>query len=117
MNDNAVLEARKPLEVPVIIVKCTSMSLSDARWLVRQLLAARYPVDPVESPSTAPEEVASSDVLSGDLKGEADCYLAEFTEGSELVNRASIRGDYERICEACSVVSESYPALVAVLSS
>lgn len=52
------------------------MSALGVRLHVRQLLMTQYLDNLKESFAEAPEEVASIDVLAGDLHGEADWGLA-----------------------------------------
>lgn len=43
--------------------------------------------------------------------------MADLTGGLDSGSRASISGDYERLCEACSVVKASVPLSVADILS
>lgn len=90
LSDGEVQADRKHPEKPSTLVVGESMSPSKAKLQVRQLLAARYPANLEESLVAALEEVASIDVLVGDLKGEADWDLSDLTRGPDLGSRASI---------------------------
>lgn len=48
----------------------------------------------------ASEEVASINMIPSGLDGEANWELASLKRGLDLHSRASIFGDYERLCEA-----------------
>lgn len=63
-------------------------------------------MDLEESPVLASEGVASIDVLTCDLDGEVDWDLADFKGGPNSGSRASTRGNYERLSEACLVVNK-----------
>lgn len=74
----------KITEVPVILGECESTSLSEAKTLVRQLLATQYPAKHEESPVPDFQEVATIDMLAGDLDAEADRHLDDFTGSRDL---------------------------------
>lgn len=59
------------------------MSTEEVKSQMRQFLAAQYPADLEKSPAGAPEEVASIEVLAGDLKEKAD-RLCPFCRRSRL---------------------------------
>lgn len=100
--DGALLADRSLVEVPVVLVKGESISLSGAKRNVRQFLAAVYPADLEKSPVPAPEEGASIHVLSGDVEGEASRDLADLTRGPDLGRQIIIGSDYGHISEALS---------------
>lgn len=82
-------------EVHVIFPAGKSMLLSKGKSPVHQFWAARYLNDLDECLATCPEELASIDLLAGDLAGEADYNVSELTEGPELGGRTSICGDQQ----------------------
>lgn len=61
-----------------------SVSLAEVKQQVRPFLAARYPDELEESPAAAPEEGRSTDVLAGDLEGEANGDLTDLTGFTDL---------------------------------
>lgn len=54
-------------------------------------------------------------MCASDLEGEADRDLGDLTVGPNSGSRTSTRGDYQRLREACSVVSKFVPSSVADL--
>lgn len=104
-------------EVPVIFVGSASMSISEAKFHVHLLMGARYAVKFEEFPAGALEEVASMDMLPGDLEVKVERYVADPTGGLDLGNLVSICGDYERFLETYSMTSDSIPSSVADLLS
>lgn len=75
-NDSAMLAVCTLPLIPVIFLEGEPIYLSEARSQVRKLLATHYLLDLEKSPVVAPEEVATIDVLAGDLDGEANLDLA-----------------------------------------
>lgn len=63
-----------------------------------QISVTQYPADIKESPVTAPEEVASTEVLAGVLDVKAYWGLTSLTAGIDLMSHSSIRGLYECPC-------------------
>lgn len=75
---------RKLPKVPGIFVEGEPMSLVEAKLQMRQLLTARYPLNGKELPTTAPEEVVSTDFLASHLAGGAGSNLCRFDETTRL---------------------------------
>lgn len=115
--DGAVLSDCMPRGISEIFVDGESMFLLEARLQARQFLATRHPSDFEESPAAALEEVASMDVLVGDLEGECDWDWDAFMRVPDLSSRTGICGAYGLVLEACSVVNDSVlPPVVDLLS-
>lgn len=110
--EDAVIAGCKPLEVPVNFVKGRSMSLSALKLQEHQFLSTWYPANLKQSPTAAPQEVASISVLSVDPAGGADWYSFVLKGGSNLCSRSSNPGDCRGLFEAGTVVSESIPLSV-----
>lgn len=100
-----------------MFVEGASMSLLEAKSQVSQFLAALYPVDPENSLAAPPEEMASLNLLAGELEVETNWDLAHLTGGLYLSSPFSIRGDCGRFREVRSAVSDSGPSSVAALMS
>lgn len=91
------------------------MPPSEAKWRKFEFLETKYPADLEEYLPAAPEELASINVLAGDLHHEADWDLAHVTGSPDLGSRAIIRGDKGHLREVCSVIRKSLPSLVSHL--
>lgn len=63
-----------------------------------------------EYPAMDSHEVATTDMLVGDLHGDVDSELADLTVGSDFSNWASIRLNGRFVLESWTVVSESVPS-------
>lgn len=62
------------------------MSLSEVEWPVRQFLETRYPANIEESLAGPPEGVTRINVVSGDLKDEADWNLDVLSESPDSIS-------------------------------
>lgn len=109
-NNGAMLVGCNLFEVPAVFVKGKPIFLSDGQSPLCQFLAAWYPVDFQWSLAVASQKVASVVLLAGDLDREADCACSNLTRGLDIGSQASNRGEYGRLREACSVVSEFVPS-------
>lgn len=76
--DGAVLVDHKSPEVPLIFFKGESISTSEARLQVHQLLVSHYPADLEVSTLLAPEEAASVNLLAGTQMMKQMSVLADF---------------------------------------
>lgn len=111
--DGALLADRKVSETRLIFVEVSLVSQLEPKPQVSQLLPTLYPDQVEKTPAEALEEVARIDLLAGHLDSKADLDLANLTGGPELGSLSSILGNYGCLLEACYVVRESAPLLVA----
>lgn len=77
-----MLVDRRVPPVPDVFVDGESLFMLETKLQVRQFLGSRYPGDLEKSSAAAPDGVASTDGLAGELEGEADRHLAYFLEVS-----------------------------------
>lgn len=103
-----VLATRKLPEVLVIVVDGERLSLSKAEWQVRHFMGTQYSSDLEQYLMAIFEEMASTDVLTGDLEGGADWELDDLTGRLNLGSQAKIRGDYASFRETCSMASACF---------
>lgn len=76
-NDGTVLANYKLPEVPVLIAEGVSLSLSDAKSILRQFLEATYPASLEKSPAADFEGMESIDMFGDDQEDEADWNWAD----------------------------------------
>lgn len=103
----------KPPEIPAVSLQDVSLSFLKVSSQVRQFLVTQYPADIEENSVTAPEEVASTEVLDGILDNKVYWDLTSLTGGLDLRIRSSTRRNYGCLVEACSVFSEPAALMVA----
>lgn len=85
-SDGVALKELNIPAVPLVSVESKSVLLLTATLQMRQYLGRWYPADPEEYRAVSSKEVASSDVLAGDLYENVDWESAELTGGPGLSN-------------------------------